>query len=148
MSYSTPYVAFFALFRILISLYNTIPVTGLYHLAQFRLPNASVIAATYKIFVPPDRQATILEALLSFVGPTEVKPGCLSCRVTQDVSDPEVIIYTEEWQSQDALESHIRSQRYHFLLTIIDLSRREPEVRFTTTAQEWGMEFIEAVRIR
>lgn len=117
-----------------------------YYLAWFQPLKSSMLAATYKIFVLPERQATILEALLAFKGPTEAMPGCLTSRVTQDVSDPEVIIYTEDWKSQQALEKHIRSQRYNSLLTILDLSQHEPEVRFVTSTQEWGMEFIEAVR--
>ncbi len=65
----------------------------------------------------------------------------------QDLSDPEVIIYTEEWQSRDELENHVRSQRFHILLTIIDLSLRAPEIKIATMTQAWGMEFIESVRL-
>jgi quinol monooxygenase YgiN len=67
--------------------------------------------------------------------------------LVQDLGNPDVIIYSEEWQSPHDFENHIRSPRYHVLLNIIDLSIQQPEVKITTTMQEWGMEYIEAIRL-
>ena len=105
-----------------------------------------MITATIKIFVTAERKKDILETLFNFAGPVEVMPGCLGCHVTQDVEDPLAITYTEEWQTQEDLERHLRSPNYLLLLQLIDLSEREPEVRFMTTTACWGMEFIEKVR--
>jgi quinol monooxygenase YgiN len=107
-----------------------------------------VITAYYKIVAPAKQKEAILESLRSFMGPTEVKPGCVRCGISQDVEDPYLIVYTEEWQNEAQLENHIRSPRYPQLLTIIDLSASEPEVKFYTTTEIKGMEYIESIRLK
>jgi quinol monooxygenase YgiN len=82
------------------------------------------------------------------MGPTEVKPGCVRCSISQDLENPDTIVYTEEWQSETYLENHIRSPHYRELLAIIDLSASEPEVRFYTTGEIKGMEYLESIRLK
>ena len=89
-----------------------------------------------------------MESLRSFVGPTEVKTGCLRCCIYQDVDDPDAITYAEEWQNETQLVNHIRSHRYLQLLTILDLSAHEPEVRFYTATEPKGMEYIKSIRLQ
>ena len=107
-----------------------------------------MITATYKIVAPAGQKENILECLSSFMGPTEVKAGCMRCSISQELEYPDVIIYTEEWLTERHLENHISSPRYLQLLTIIDLSAAEPEVRFQTTTEIKGMEYIESIRLK
>ena len=107
-----------------------------------------MITAYYKIVASAEQKEVILESLRSFMGPTEVKPGCVRCSISQDVENAGIIVYTEEWQSEAQLENHIRSPRYPQLLTIIDLSASEPEVKFYTTTEIKGMEYIESIRMK
>ncbi len=56
------------------------------------------------------------------------------------------IRYTEQWQSEEALQEHIRSDLYRRLLAAMELSRKEPEVKFYCCSQVKGLELIEAAR--
>jgi hypothetical protein len=56
------------------------------------------------------------------------------------VEDALAITYTELWLTQDDLEHHLRSPNYLLLLQLIDLSEREPEVRFMATTACWNHE--------
>jgi quinol monooxygenase YgiN len=105
-----------------------------------------VITATYNLVAPVGQEEEILGALRIFKGPTEARRECLACAISQDEDDPGVITYLEEWQTAEALEGHIRSDRYRQLLFIIEMSARAPEIRFRTATETKGIEFIEALR--
>ena len=105
-----------------------------------------MITATYKLVAPVGRENEMIRALRIFKGPTEARPECRWCTISQDVDDPSVIIYVEEWLADKALQNHIRSDRYQLLLSIIEMSAIAPEIKFRTTMQTRGLEFIEALR--
>ena len=106
-----------------------------------------MMIATVKIVLPNKCRKEILEALCRFKQSTEISFGCLRCHITQDVDKRNTIIYTEEWQSREDLERHIRSSKYRQLLEIIELSALAPEIKFYTIAKTEGLEVVEAVRI-
>ncbi len=56
------------------------------------------------------------------------------------------ICYTEQWESDEALNDHIRSDLYRRLLAGLELSRRQPEVRFYYCSKTKGLELVEAKR--
>lgn len=105
-----------------------------------------MITATYKLVAPAGQEDEILGALRIFKGPTEARRGCLACAISQDDDDPGVITYLEEWQTEKALEIHIRSDHYQQLLYIIEMSARAPEISFRIARKTKGIEFIEALR--
>lgn len=105
-----------------------------------------MIRATYKLVAPSGREDEIIEALRIFKGPTEVWPECRLCAISQDADDPCLITYLEEWLTEEALEKHIRSDRYPQLLYIVEISAAEPEIQFSTTTEIKDLEFVEALR--
>jgi len=105
-----------------------------------------VITATYKLVAPAGREDELLGVLRFFKGPTEARRECLLCTISQDADDPCVITYQEGWRTEEALKSHIRSDHYRQLLYILEMSIAKPEIRFSTTAETEGMEWIEALR--
>jgi quinol monooxygenase YgiN len=106
-----------------------------------------MMMATIKIVLPNKRRKEILEALRRFKQSTEKSYGCIRCHLTQDVDKRNTITYSEEWQSREDLERHIRSPQYRQLLEIIELSAQEPEITFQTIAKTEGLEVVEAIRI-
>ena len=77
---------------------------------------------------------------------TSAQPGCVDCRILEDVDDETLVIYIEEWGTREHLERHIRSDRYTRLLEIIERSDEQPDIRYDTVSQHQGIELIEAVR--
>jgi quinol monooxygenase YgiN len=104
-----------------------------------------MIIATLRMTASPGKQTEILHSLRPLLGPTRVQPGCLSCRLYRDVEHTNVFVWMEAWESQAALERHLRSAEYRILLALLDLSSQPPEIRFDTVAATQGMEMIAAV---
>ncbi len=105
-----------------------------------------MIQASLRLVAPAERRDEIVQTFRSLVGPTEVKGGCLGCRFYQDVADENALTYVEDWQTQEDLQPHLRSEQYRKLLALIDLSTAPPELRFHTISETSGIEYLAAVR--
>ena len=105
-----------------------------------------MIQASLRIVAPAGKRDEIVRTFRSLLEPTEVKHGCLGCRFYQDVADENALTYVEEWQTQEDLERHLRSDQYRKLLALIDLSTAPPELRFHTISETSGIEYLATVR--
>ena len=105
-----------------------------------------MIIVTLRIKVPPARRKDFLDSARLIIGPTKVQPGCINCRFYQDLDDPDIILFTEEWQSRKYLEHHIKSDSYRIILSLMELSGEPPEIKINTISKTEGMEAIEALR--
>ncbi|MCP4397904.1 MAG: antibiotic biosynthesis monooxygenase [bacterium] len=106
-----------------------------------------MIVATLRIVASPENHQRILQTLRSVLGPTQVQPGCISCRVyDKDVEDEDALILLEEWKTQEDLDRHLRSDDYRRILAAMELASQAPEITFNTVSQTQGMEVIHAVR--
>ena len=56
------------------------------------------------------------------------------------------MLYVEQWESEEDLQRHIRSDLYRRILEAMELSCRSPEVSFHSVSATAGMELIEALR--
>jgi quinol monooxygenase YgiN len=102
-----------------------------------------MIVFTMRVTAPPEKRRDMLQALRSLLGPMSVLPGCLRRRLYQDADDENVLTWIEEWESREQLDRHVRSPGYRTLLSVMDLSAVQPEVRFNTVLETAGMELIE-----
>jgi len=105
-----------------------------------------MIVGTLRILPAPDRRADVLEVLQSVQGPLLAQPGCLGCKVYAEQDPEQGIVLVERWDSEAALQSHIRSEAYRRILGAIELSGGPPEVRFDYVSASEGMELIERSR--
>ena len=101
---------------------------------------------TLRIKVPRNRRKDFLDAARLVVGPTQVQPGCISCRFYQDVNDPDAVIFVEEWITRKELDKHLNSEQYRIILSLLDISERPPEFKLSTISKTEGLEAVEAVR--
>ena len=101
---------------------------------------------TLRIKVPRDQRKNFLDAARLVVGPTQVQPGCISCRFYQDVDDPDAVFLVEEWKTRKDLESHFKSERYRIVLSLVELSEELPEFKISTISNTEGFEALEAIR--
>jgi quinol monooxygenase YgiN len=105
-----------------------------------------MITATLRISVSNTKKEEAIRLLRSLVGPTRVETGCISCHLYQEVSDPDVVTWVEQWRTQDDLECHLRSPQYKRILAALDMSDVEPEINFDTVIETKGMHLIEEAR--
>ena len=115
-------------------------------LARIEQSKVGMIIGTVRILPPPDRRAAVLEVLRSVQGPVQAQPGCAACDVFEDRSPEPVIVLFERWETEEALEAHLRSELYRRILGAVELSGGQPEVRFEHVSGIEGMELIERLR--
>jgi len=78
--------------------------------------------------------------------PARVERGCLSYRLYEDVEDRNTFVLVEEWwETQEDIESPIRTDNHRWLLVLMDLLSEQPESRFNTVSQTAGMDLTENV---
>ena len=105
-----------------------------------------MIVGTLRILPAPDRRAEVLEVFRAIQGPVRDQPGCTACHIYEEEDPEPAVVLVERWESQAALETHIRSEAYRRILGAIELSGGPPEVRFDYVSASEGMELIERSR--
>jgi hypothetical protein len=70
----------------------------------------------------------------------------MGCWVSEEDFFQPHIRYAEQWESEEALEQHLRSDLYRRVLAAMELSRQPPEVIYYYTSNERGFDLIEAAR--
>ena len=65
-----------------------------------------------KVKARPDKVDELRSVLSSLVEPTRKEPGCLSYNLLQNNEDPTDFALVEEWESKNALESHIAAKHF------------------------------------
>jgi quinol monooxygenase YgiN len=107
-----------------------------------------MIIEQMSIAVPQGKRLQLGSALASFVGPTEVQPGCLSCRLFQNWTDPHELRFESRWSNEDDLIRHLKSDSYKQLLLLMELSTTPPQVEFFAVVKAQGLDLVETARLR
>jgi quinol monooxygenase YgiN len=105
-----------------------------------------MIIGTVRILPPPDGHGAVLEVLRSVQGPVRAQPGCAACDIYEEQGPEPAIVFVERWETDAALEAHLRSDMYRRILGAIELSSDKPEIRFEHVSASEGMELIERLR--
>lgn len=105
-----------------------------------------MITSTIRITVSDSLNSEIVRLLRSLIEPTRVETGCISCGLYKDLHDPGILIWVEDWDTQDDLERHLRSPQYTKVLAALDMSDAQPELRFDTVVETKGMQLIAEAR--
>jgi quinol monooxygenase YgiN len=88
----------------------------------------------------------VLEILSSVAERSRFEPGCMACRVYQDVEVEPVIMLEQLWESREDLERHLRSEEFRKVLLVVEMSLESPEIRFDEISSSTGVETIEKAR--
>lgn len=78
--------------------------------------------------------------------PARAEKGFLSSQIALDVDDASALRYEERWESDEDLESQIRSPRYTRLLALMESASERPSLEFHFIAETRGLEYVAAVR--
>jgi quinol monooxygenase YgiN len=105
-----------------------------------------MIVGTVRIVPTPERRVEVLEILRSIQGPVLAQPGCAAYQIYEEQGPQPAIVLVERWESEEALEAHIRSEAYHRILVALELSGDAPDVRFDHVSASQGIELIERSR--
>lgn len=105
-----------------------------------------MVFSIIKLFPSARQHTQAVEILKSVQDLTRASLGCAGCWVCEDDFLHNNLRYLEQWESEEALHSHIRSDLYRRVLAAMELSRQPPEVSFYFASEKKGFELIEAVR--
>jgi quinol monooxygenase YgiN len=105
-----------------------------------------MIVGTLRIPLSANCRAEVLEVLRSIQERVLAQPGCTECTVYEEQSPEEAAVLVERWNSEAALEEHIRSESYRRILGAIELAGGPPDLRFEHVSASAGMELVERVR--
>ena len=105
-----------------------------------------MIVGTLRISPAPHRRAEILEVFRATQGPVRAQPGCLACHIYEEQGPEQAVVLIERWESQAALEAHLRSEAYRRVLGAVELSGAPPEISFDYVSSTEGMDLIERSR--
>src|ERR1700736_6711482 len=106
-----------------------------------------MILVTLGIAAPLCHSEEMVKAFWLLLGPVRVEPGCLACRLYQEIGNGEELLYVEEWETAEHLERHMRSGRYERLLAIMEASTQPPVLRYHLVSAVKGLEYLEIVRL-
>jgi quinol monooxygenase YgiN len=104
-----------------------------------------MIVGTLRIVPAPDRRAEVLEVFRAIQGPVQAQPGCTACHIYEEQGPEPAVVLVERWDSQVALEAHLRSEAYRRILSHRALGR-SAEVSFDYVSATEGMDLIERSR--
>ena len=104
-----------------------------------------MIIAILRMIVRPEKRNDLLETMRGMLEPVRVEKGCLSYRLYEDVEDRNTIVLVEEWETQNDLVRHIRTDNQRRILTLMDLLSEQPELQYNTVSRTIGMDFINDV---
>jgi quinol monooxygenase YgiN len=105
-----------------------------------------MINGTIRILPLPERRAEVLEVFQTIQGPVLAQPGCAACTIYEEQGPEGAVVLVESWETQEALERHLRSEAYRRILGAMELSDGQPEVRFDHVSATEGMELITRMR--
>lgn len=105
-----------------------------------------MVFSTIRILPWPKQRSQVIEILRSVQDLTRPLLGCAGCWLSEEDSLDNHVRYTEQWESKEALEEHVRSELYRRVLAAIELSRQNPEVKFYFTTETRGFDLIESLR--
>jgi quinol monooxygenase YgiN len=106
-----------------------------------------MILLTIRMMVHPRNRAAVLNVIRPMLGPTSVETGCAGCHISADDDDENVLTFSEEWDGQENLDRHVRSNSFRDLLSVLDMATEPPEVRIHTVTEIRGLEAIRATRL-
>lgn len=105
-----------------------------------------MIIELVSISVSHGKRQELGEAMLSFVGPIQVQPGCISCRLFQTWPVQAALQMEARWASEEALTGHLQSDLYKKLILLMELSLAPPVLEFLTVLEFRGLDLVEAAR--
>ena len=89
------------------------------------------------LYAKPDKDAELVEILLSLVGPTRQEAGCIDYHLHRSNEDPLCYMLYENWTTMKDLEDHLAKPHLQPLISRTDeLLQRDVKIEFYTMLNE------------
>jgi len=98
----------------------------------------------FKPFI--EKRQAMLEILRFVVERVRRNRECLDCGVFEGADQREKVLYVEQWQCADDMNSHICSRLYLNILNAMELASEKPKINFFEISETQSLELIEKLR--
>jgi hypothetical protein len=71
---------------------------------------------------------------------------CVRCHVSTDVVSADTIHYVEEWVTDEALRDQMRSDRFQWLIGLMEAAAEPPQVDVQVICETRGLDYIRHAR--
>ena len=105
-----------------------------------------MIFSQIRIYPAKGNAAGIMDVLQSVQALLASVSDCLHASVSIENGEDGAILYLEKWRSRAALDEHLRSSAFTRVLEALELSCRNPEVKFFDGLEVGGLEIVEMAR--
>jgi quinol monooxygenase YgiN len=92
--------------------------------------------------VLPEKRMELSQTIASLIGSIRTEKGCNRCDFCQSIEDENRLFLLEEWDTQENLMTHLKSERFRVLRGAMNLLREPHEMVFHTVFHPEGMEEI------
>ena len=99
-----------------------------------------------RLSVPPHTTSHVIDLFESYRGPVSVQPGCRSTHLYTHFAKLGDFVLIEEWNSPEALHSHVRSDDFRKVLALMDLAATAPDLSFLTVSSARGFDLVAELR--
>jgi quinol monooxygenase YgiN len=83
-----------------------------------------------RIIARPDSIDGVRSCLSDLIEPTRKEPGCISYELLQNKSDPSDFTFVEEWESDDAMDAHLKTDHLQKAISrVTGLIAAAPDIR-------------------
>jgi len=100
---------------------------------------------TIRLSTGGSNHALIVSSLREIQEAVRAQQGCRHFNLYESVEDHSSLLLVENWETQQAMNEHIRSQDFRVILAALDLSDSKPEIRFNSVVSSQGLEYLRDV---
>ncbi|NWF91754.1 MAG: antibiotic biosynthesis monooxygenase [Syntrophaceae bacterium] len=98
-----------------------------------------MVLVIVRMEVLSEKRLELSQTIASLIGPIRMEKGCLWCNFCQNVEDENELYLIEEWDTQESLKSHLRSDRFRVLRGAMSLLKEPYRIMFHTVFQPAGV---------
>jgi pentatricopeptide repeat protein len=84
-----------------------------------------MIKVVAKSYVKNEKLSKALELTKEMVEKTVKEEGCIRYELFQDIKDPNVMIFIEEWENEEALNKHMVSEHFKRIIPQLNEQREK-----------------------
>ena len=93
-----------------------------------------MILVIIRMRVIAEKREELSQTIASLIGSIRTEKGCQRCNFFQSMEDENELSILEEWDTQENLNSHLKSERFRVLRGAMNLLQEPYEMMFHTVA--------------
>ena len=105
-----------------------------------------MVILTISVTAQSGKRSELLSACRLIFEQTRQKRGCLSCRLSQDIDNENIVNIEETWEHRSYLEAHFRSDVFSALLGAVKLLGENHDIRINDGSTTEGFEAVQSAR--